>query len=961
MPNLSIPTDPLFQHSASLSQLAEHRAQQLIENHKNAIDGLDGQAFEALVNAVCLSDFVYRVFEQQPAAIAQIFSDDKLSITELPNYLAELTSLLASVDNEEAMHRTLRQYRQRVMAHIAAADMVGQVALEVSLSRLTALADALILAALNWLTDFCQTRWGIPHSDDGQVQQLIVYGMGKLGGGELNFSSDIDLIFVYPQTGETRGARKSLDNHTFFTRLGQKLITALNQQTADGFVYRVDMRLRPFGESGPLVLSFAALEDYYQEQGRDWERYAMLKARPIGDSPYHVQLSNLLRPFVYRRYIDFSVIESLRKMKLMISQEVRRKQLTHNIKLGAGGIREVEFIVQVFQLIRGGRIKALQQRNLLTALPLLVENEVMPAQSAQVLAAAYCFLRRVENVLQAIDDQQTQTLPDDELNQARLIQVLGFVDWLVFMAALTAHLEVVHEEFNHLIGEATPNHEDVDADWQTLWLDNWSDDSHFSWQQDIATNWQQATTWQGLYNFKQELEKHPIGQRGRQVLDRLMPRVLSHIHTSSGGEYVLARVLQVVQKIASRTVYLELLFENDGALRHLISLCEQSHWISEYIAKFPILLDELIDPKLLHNPPPLSGYASELQQTMLRIPEEDVETQMNGLRHFKQAQQLRIAAADISGVLPLMKVSDHLTALAETIIAEVIQQAWHQLVTRFGQPRSTLGTDHKGLGVIGYGKMGGIELGYGSDLDLVFVHDCPLNDVTDGAREIAASQFYVKLAQKVMHIFNTRMSSGILYELDMRLRPSGNSGVLVIHVDSFAQYQQNEAWTWEHQALVRARPVFGHQHIVERFAAIRKQVLTSNRNRDELKSQVVAMREKMRAHIDTSSTQCIDIKHGVGGLVDIEFLTQFLVLNYSQQFPLLAQYSDNIRIINDLAQVEILTAQEADQLTESYCSLRNASHRAVLQDDKGLLTQSQFEQMSGSVATIWQRILGNPA
>ena len=959
MPNLSIPTHPLFQHAASLSQLAEHRVQQLNEHHINVIDKLDSQAAASLVQAVSLSDFVYRVFEQQPDAISQMFSADNLSATELPNYLEALTNLLATVDTEEALHQTLRQYRQRAMAHIAIADMVGQVALAVSLNRLTALADALILAALNWLTAFCQTRWGIPHSDDGQVQQLIVYGMGKLGGGELNFSSDIDLIFVYPQAGETRGARKSLDNHTFFTRLGQKLITALNQQTADGFVYRVDMRLRPFGESGPLVLSFAALEDYYQEQGRDWERYAMLKARPIGDSPHHSQLSSLLRPFVYRRYIDFSVIESLRKMKLMISQEVRRKQLTHNIKLGAGGIREVEFIVQVFQLIRGGRIKALQQRNLLTVLPLLVENDIMPAQSAKVLATAYCFLRRVENVLQAIDDQQTQTLPDDALNQARLMHVLGFADWPTFMAALATHMDVVHNEFNCLIGEETPNHEDVDADWQSLWLDNWSDGSHVSWQQEIATNWQQAATWQCLYNFKQELEKHPIGQRGRQVLDKLMPRVLSHIHNNGRGEYVLPRVLQVIQKVSSRTVYLELLYENDGALRHLISLCEQSHWISEYIAKFPILLDELIDPKLLHNPPPLSGYASELQQTMLRIPEEDVETQMNGLRHFKQAQQLRIAAADISGVLPLMKVSDHLTALAETIIAEVIQQAWHQLVARFGQPKSTLGTDHKGFGVIGYGKMGGIELGYGSDLDLVFVHDCPLNDMTNGEREIAASQFYVKLAQKVMHIFNTRMSSGILYELDMRLRPSGNSGVLVIHVDSFAEYQQSEAWTWEHQALVRARPVFGHQQIVERFADIRKEVLTSNRNSEELKSQVVEMREKMRAHIDTSSTQCIDIKHGVGGLVDIEFLTQFLVLNYSQQFPLLTRYSDNVRIINDLAQVEVLTAHEAEQLTQSYCLLRNASHRAVLQDGKGLLTQSQFEQMSGSVANIWQRIMGS--
>ena len=950
MPNLP----KLDTHFDELTVFSKQREQQLLADYQDDLKHLDSESFANLIQAVALSDFVFRAFEQQPAVISQLFSQKNFQQLDIPDYAEQLTSLLGDCDSEAGLHRILRQFRQQAMVEIAVSDMVGQVELDISLAKLTKLADALILSALNWLTDFCQERWGVPYSIDGQQQSLLVYGMGKLGGGELNFSSDIDLIFTYPHAGETRGARKSLDNQTFFTRLGQKLIAALDQQTADGFVYRVDMRLRPFGDSGPLVLSFSALEDYYQDQGRDWERYAMLKARPIGQGEHHRELSQLLRPFVYRRYIDFSVIESLRKMKLMISGEVRRKQLNNNIKLGAGGIREVEFIVQVFQLIRGGRIKELQQRNLLTVLPLLVEHQILPPESADVLAKAYRFLRRVENIIQALNDQQTQTLPDSELDQARLLHVLGIESWTAFIAELNGYLANVHEEFNQLIGEEAPNHENVEAQWQTLWLDSWEDESDFTWQKAIATRWQQATIWQTLNEFKQELEKKPIGQRGRQVLDKLMPRVLSHLHSHSECEIVMPRVLQIIQKVVSRTVYLELLYENDGALVHLISLCQQSHWISDYIAKFPILLDELIDPKLLHNPPELADYANELKQTMLRIPEDDVESQMNGLRQFKQAQQLRIAAADISGVLPLMKVSDHLTALAESVIGEVIQQAWHQLTARFGQPKSTLGTNHKGFGVVGYGKMGGIELGYGSDLDLVFVHDCPPNDTTSGEREIAASQFYVKLAQKVMHIFNTRMSSGILYELDMRLRPSGNSGVLVIHIDSFEDYQLTEAWTWEHQALVRARMVYGHEAINESFSAIRQKVLTNPRDSQELKKQVVEMREKMRNHIDTSSGQCIDIKHGHGGLVDIEFLTQYLVLSHSQQYPELTEFSDNIRIIKGLANVGLVTKETAERLTDSYCQLRSASHRAVLQDGKGQLAQESFNQMAGSVAEIWR-------
>lgn len=943
---------------SNLKALAEKRLTELNSQYPDKLTQLDATQLDTLKQAIALSDFVYRCIQQAPDELFELFQTSDFSATAMPNYQAQLQLRLSQCDSEIELHKALRIFRALTMAYIAVADMVANVSLTISLKRLSVLADELILGALNWLSDFCKNKWGTPRNLQGEEQELLVYGMGKLGGYELNFSSDIDLIFVYPDAGETDSDRKPLDNHSYFTRLGQKLITALNQQTADGFVFRVDMRLRPFGESGPLVLSFAAIEDYYQEQGRDWERYAMLKARPIGHGENQHALTTLLRPFVYRRYIDFSVIESLRKMKMMISQEVRRKQLTNNIKLGAGGIREVEFIVQVFQLIRGGRIKALQQRNLLTVLPLLVEHQIIPPQAAENLANAYCFLRRAENLIQAIDDKQTQTLPDSEIDRLRLLYALDYQDWAEFMSDLAQHCANVHQEFSLLIGEETPNHQDVELDWQSLWDTPWQLTDDLSWQKSIASNWQKDASWHLLHDFKLDLDKRAIGQRGRQVLDKLMPRVLWRVHQSDDGEQVLINILNILTRIASRTVYLELLYENEGALLQLINLCQKSAWIADYIAKFPILLDELIDPKLLHNPPALSDYARELQQAMLRIPEDDVESQMDALRQFKQAQQLRIAAADISGVLPIMKVSDHLTALAEAIIEEVINQAWQQLITRFGQPKSLLGQEHKGFGVIGYGKSGGIELGYGSDLDLVFIHESAPDDVTDGEREISASQFYVKLAQKIMHIFNTRMSSGILYELDMRLRPSGNSGVLVIHLNSFEKYQQEEAWTWEHQALVRSRIIYGNTGITQRFKQVRQDILATVRDNAKLKLDVTEMREKMRNHIDKSTDELTDIKHGHGGLVDIEFLAQYLVLQYAHQHIGVTTFSDNVRIFEQLATLEIISQEQSKNLIDIYCQLRNEGHKAALQNKNALMLKQDFDNLAAPIAEIWQQFLG---
>lgn len=967
--------------SPLLTQQKQKSWEQFSQQHPESYQTLTPEQLEQFTLAITLSDFILASALQAPELVLNLFVNKDVYQKTVPLYPALLSDLLIDCQSEEQLHRILRRFRLQQMVNIAIADLVLDISLEQSLERLSLLADALIQSSLNWLTTFCQNKWGTPTSTAGDIQPLLVYGMGKLGGYELNFSSDIDLIFVYPHSGETQGHRRSIENQQFFTRLAQKLIASLHQHTADGFVYRVDMRLRPFGESGPLVLTFSAMEDYYQEQGRDWERYAMLKARVIppfsGDDSYHQQLSKLLRPFVYRRYIDFSVIDSLRRMKMMISQEVRRKQLVNNIKLGAGGIREIEFIVQVFQLIRGGRVKALQQRRLLTVLPELVISGELEEDSKLVLENAYCFLRRVENIIQALADKQTQTLPDNELDKERILHVLGFTSWQGFCLVLEKHMFDVHDKFEQLIGIESPNHQVQDEHWTTLWHSRWSDEESIAWlEQDQGDtediHWNSEDIWRLLSDFRDDVSKRSIGNRGRQVLDKLLPLLICHIQQAKQAEFVLERVLHVFKKIVTRTAYLELLFENEGALKQLIHLCQASRWVTDYIAKSPILLDELIDPRLLHNPTKITDYGHELRESMLRIPEEDLEAQMDGFRLFKQAQQLRIAAADISNVLTVEQVSQHLTALAQAIIAEVINIGWQQVVGRFGVPKSIVNSvkdehsvnqndlQNKGIAVIAYGKMGGNELSYGSDLDLVFVHNSPEGDVTtglaNGDKSVPASQFYMKLAQRIMHIFNTRMSSGILYELDMRLRPSGNSGVLVGHINTFEQYQKEEAWTWEHQALVRARIVYGNSVIEQRFNEIRQQILSQTRELDKLKIDVSHMREKMRNHLDKSTDELVDIKQGVGGLVDIEFLAQYLVLAHCHAHASLSQRCDNLSIFKQLARIEILTEEEQQLLANGYQKLRGLGHKATLQNEALLMSKSAVNERD-QVMILWRKFL----
>ena len=913
-------------------------------------------------SVLTFSDFVCDSLIAHPDWLTAL-EREPVRADEWQGYADLLQTTLAGVQDEAGLMRELRLFRRRIMVRIAWAQALSQVSDEDILQQLSVLAETLIVAARDWLYDACCREWGTPCSQDGQPQPMLILGMGKLGGGELNFSSDIDLIFAWPENGVTRGGRRELDNAQFFTRLGQRLIKVLDQPTQDGFVYRVDMRLRPFGDSGPLVLSFAALEDYYQEQGRDWERYAMVKARIMGDNDgsYTNELRAMLRPFVFRRYIDFSVIQSLRNMKSMIAREVRRRGLKDNIKLGAGGIREIEFIVQVFQLIRGGREPSLQSRALLPTLTAIDQLNLLPPGDADILRAAYLYLRRLENLLQSINDEQTQTLPGDDLNRARLAWGMNAPDWDALMQTLATHMAAVRRVFNELIGDdesASPD-EQLSEQWRELWQDALQEEDTTPGLAHLADEDRRRVV-ALIADFRKELDKRTIGPRGRQVLDHLMPHLLSEVCSRDDAPVPLSRLTPLLTGIVTRTTYLELLSEFPGALKHLISLCAASPMVASKLARYPLLLDELLDTRTLYQPTATDAYRDELRQYLLRVPEEDEEQQLEALRQFKQAQMLRVAAGDIAGTLPVMKVSDHLTWLAEAIIDAVVQQAWTQMVARYGQPTHLHDREGRGFAVVGYGKLGGWELGYSSDLDLVFLHDCPAEVMTDGEREIDGRQFYLRLAQRIMHLFSTRTSSGILYEVDARLRPSGAAGMLVTTADAFADYQQHEAWTWEHQALVRARVVYGDPLLKTAFDTIRRDVLMKPRAGETLQKEVREMREKMRAHLGNKHKDRFDLKADEGGITDIEFITQYLVLRHARDKPKLTRWSDNVRILELLAQNDIMDDNEAQALTQAYTTLRDELHHLALQEQPGHVPLSCFKEARQQVSASWQKWLVEP-
>ncbi|MBI0027369.1 bifunctional [glutamate--ammonia ligase]-adenylyl-L-tyrosine phosphorylase/[glutamate--ammonia-ligase] adenylyltransferase [Gilliamella sp. B14448G11] len=912
------------------------------------------------LNILVQSDFIVDAFYRYPQWLTNIINHPPQA-DERRYYQQWLNEHLTSVLDETVLMKALRLFRRYILVRLEWSQLTYTSSDEQILSQLSELAEVIIVTARDWLYELSCKEWGTPCSHQGEPQPLLVLGMGKLGGGELNFSSDIDLIFTYPEHGQTQGGRRELDNAVFFTRLGQRLIKALDSITEDGFVYRVDMRLRPLGEGGPLVLSFSSMEDYYQEQGRDWERYAMVKAKVLGDqqNSFTKELYQMLKPFVYRRYIDFSVLQSLRNMKSMIEREVRRRGLKNNIKLGAGGIREIEFIVQVFQLIRGGRVIGLQTRSLLTALQVIEQESLLDTNEVAQLRNNYLFLRRCENLLQAINDEQTQTLPEEELDQIRLATNMGFTNWSEFIEQLTVRMQQNRLIFNALIGnddsESVPNTKQYNDLFDELWVP----DLQLSDIKTVLPNYSDSDAkqlYQMLIQFRNDIGKRTIGVRGREILDQLMPRLLDAICNGQQAIMVFSRILPLLVNIVSRTTYLELLLEYPSALKQLIRLCSASPMISDQLAHYPILLDELIDINSLYQTIEPNEYKSQLYQYLLRIHVDDEEQQLEALRQFKQMQLLHIAAADVEHILTTMKVSDHLTYVAEALLDFVVQMAWSQMVERYGKP-AHLADNHKGLVVVAYGKLGGWELGYGSDLDLVFLHDCPANSVTNGDKQIDSRQFYLRLVQRIIHLFNVRTSFGILYEVDVRLRPQGDAGLLACSLDSFADYQMNEAWTWEHQALVRARAVYGENDLIKRFNQIRHDVLCKPRDENQLKTEVRQMREKMRNHLGTTQAELFNLKIDEGGIGDIEFLSQYLVLNYANSHPKMTNWSDNVRILDLATHYQIMDSDEAEQLTQAYIDMRNQIHQLALQLLPSTVNSSQFYREKQIVKQSWQKWL----
>lgn len=924
-----------------------------------------------VVQALSRSEFLKNTLLRHPDAVARLTSAQSLQQPVTSDFLAaRWQDFLADVGDEPQLHKALRQFRMECQFRIIWRDLMRWSDLHETMAATSALADICIQGALDWLyRDACEqsgTPWGTnPLTGEESPQSMIVMGMGKLGGWELNVSSDIDLIFAYPSKGETRGGRRALDNEQFFIRLGQRLIQALDQITADGFVFRVDMRLRPYGQSGALAMSFSALETYYQDQGRDWERYAMVKARVVaGDPELGRVLMENLRPFVYRKYIDFSAFESLRNMKSMISREVRRKGLENNIKLGSGGIREIEFVVQAFQLIRGGRDRELQQRELLAILVELENLELLPSEVVNELRDAYIFLRNIEHALQGIDDQQTQLLPDDAVTRARVALIMGVDDWSACMAELDRHRGRVAHHFADII--ATDDEEQDAATladgWKEVWLGEVDDTAAAAWLADHGFE-NPKTSVKALSDLRLGRPVQTMQTQGRRRLNQVMPVLLEALTHVERPSETLGRVLQLVESVLRRTAYLVLLLENPGARTQLVRLCSESPWIARQLAETPLLLDELLNAESLYHPPAKSELQDDLRQQMLRIPYEDLEEQMESLRHFKKAHILRVAASELRGTLPLMKVSDYLTWIAEVVLDHVVDVAFANLVSRNGHPRradgSVCDTD---FAIVGYGKLGGIELGYTSDLDLVFIHDADPQQSTDGDKPIDNAVFYTRLGQRIVHILSTQTPAGQLYEVDMRLRPSGNSGLLVSTMPAFEKYQRKEAWTWEHQALARARGVAGCRNTLKAFEELRHDILCQPRDIAKLRDEVVDMREKMRASLGTPQTEgkapaVFHIKHDHGGIIDIEFLVQYLMLAHASQHSALTQWSDNIRQLEELGRVGVLPVADTENLRDAYITLRSTIHRRALQNLNSQVEPDAFLNERDYIQSMWNHVM----
>ena len=938
-----------------------------------APDALPGDAARVLA----CSDFVFSSCERHPAMLSDLVASGDLGepypasvagARGRPSMQERAERVAAAAGSIDALMADLRRLRRREMVRIAWRDVGGLADFEETVRDTSDLADAIIAATVDRLHEWQCADLGTPVGHTGEPQQLVVLALGKLGANELNFSSDIDLIFTFPENGQTEGGRRrSVDNDRFFLQLGRKLVKVLGEQTADGFVYRVDMRLRPFGTQGPLVLSFDALEEYYQTHGRDWERYALIRARAVsGDLVLAAELLERLRPFVYRRYIDFGTLQSLRSLKVVMEQEVARKGMEHSVKHGPGGIREVEFTAQAFQMVRGGRTPALRYRRLLTVLARLGELDLLPAHAVESLGAAYRFLRTAEHRLQQIGDRQEHMLPLDEAGRTRIAAGMGYASWEAFSERLDRHRRDVDEQFAQVFGAEREIDAGAGGDPLDVLLAPSTDEATAVAVLEEAGFATAPEAWSILARYRDTIDLKMPDALGRERLARLLPDLLRAVVTQSdatvavqgNATQTLERVMAVVESVAKRSAYLALLAERPVALSQFVQLCAASPWIAQLLGRHPVLFDELLDPRTLYQPLGPDDLDRDIAERLTAIDDPDREFEMDCLRQSKQANVLRVAAADVSRRIPLMVVSDHLTEIAEAVLRAALAIAWRDVTTRHGRPVSMPGdAAYPPYAIIAYGKLGGIELGYGSDLDLVFVHDDDTGAATTGPKPIDLATFYARLTQRLIHVLTAMTPQGALYEVDPRLRPDGSKGVLVNTLDGLGEYLRDKAWTWERQALVRARAVAGDPALGRRFARLRRDVLLRDRDGDALRDDVRAMRERMRTELGSRRSGRFDLKQDPGGVADVEFMVQYGTLRWASRLGADLDYTDNVRLLDGFGRAGLMPGEDVALLADAYRAYRGRIHELSLQDSRAVVGGEEFAELREAVIAIWNRLM----
>lgn len=907
------------------------------------------------------SDFVARNCIRYPEIFCALHTEGFESSRTIEQYQKLVAQVIADSKSDDELMSSLRMLRQQEMMRIAWRDLNALADAETIFHELTDFAEAMVAVTLQHLEKQQAEIFGMPLDANGEEQSLLVFAMGKMGGGELNFSSDIDLIFTFAEDGETTGPRHK-SHYEFYLFVIRKLVKVLDEVTAGGFVYRVDTRLRPFGESGPLAMSFSGLEQYYQVQGRDWERYAMIKARLIsGREDDRKYLQSMLTPFVYRRYLDFSMIDSIREMKAMIDAQMKRKRMTNNIKLGPGGIREIEFIGQTLQLIRAGREPELRERSIVKVLTLLAEKKYLQKEEVEKLINAYWFLRKLENRLQILNDKQTHVLPDDDISQQRICVAMNMPDWGMLIEQLSIHQNAVDGVFQNLVtSEAEEHASSVSALALFLSDTDKEDDANHSVKQYLESlGYQQVDdvvdSIVGLHASAQI--RHLTGDTARLMV-KLIESLIEKIADYPQQAELFDRASRILKALAGRKVYISLLNEFPAIQLQMLTLCAASEWFTERIIKHPILLDSLLSTAEAFRRQYDIKHLLELE--LGRIDVDDTEQLMERMRQFKQQTVFTVAMLDVFYEEPVETVSDQLTGLANELLEKILQFSWQIMLSKHGAPSCIDSGEviYPQMSVVAYGKMGGNELGYGSDLDIIFIHDSRgEKQQTTGEKCIENQQFFARVAQRVIHFLNTRTYSGTLYEADTRLRPDGQSGLMVSSIAAFERYQQEKAWTWEHQALIRARFVTGNALIEQEFDRIRSSVLRQSRDVKQLLQEVVAMREKMRQHLANKSAE-FDIKQDAGGLVDIEFMTQAGVLIYAEENADCIKHTATLRLINELTMVDWYSTDEAKDIADAYRYFRKLKNWQTLQCDADV---SEVPKHRDKVIAVWDRLMPDAA